>query len=61
MKKYADHFAITERHCRHAGKSADIVARDYPAFAEIAQEFAAAARAASEAADRLARAMNATL
>lgn len=61
MNRYANHFEITARHCRNAIKSADTVARDYPEFAELAMEFAAAARAASEAADRLARAMRAVL
>ena len=61
MKKYIEHFQITARHCRHTVASADTVARDYPEFAALAQEFAAAARAASESADRLARAMRAVL
>ena len=59
MKKYTNHFEIIARQNRHAAVNADIVARDYPEFAALAQEFAVAAREASEAADRLARAMNA--
>ena len=57
MQKQTREFEYMERHCRHAADSAERHAREYPDTAALALEFAAAARAASAAADRLAYAL----
>jgi len=57
MQKHTRDFEYMERHCRHAAVNAEQHAREYPDTAALALEFAAAARAASAAADRLAYAL----
>ena len=56
MRRHTTEPAIMERHNRHAADNAERYAREYPELAALALEFAAAARAASVAAARLAAA-----
>lgn len=57
MQKHTREFEYIERKIRHAAVNAEQHAREYPETAALALEFAALARAASAAADRLAYAL----
>jgi len=58
MRRKTTEFQIMERHTRHAADNAEKYAREYPELAALALEFAAASRAASAAAARLAAAID---
>lgn len=57
MRRNTKDYETVERHIRHTADNAERYAREYPELAALALEFAAAARAASVAAARLAAAI----